>query len=153
VSNDQVAIVVAGVSGVFCVLFITAVCLLVDGRPHAPRRRSRGQGRATLARLRVPLGRAWSRAGTSGWAATLEPYLYWAYGGGRYLPLRPPAALADAPAPAAGDVPGREPVLPPDTGSAAVAAVAAHPAGDPVTRDLWEPHAGIHAFPADGEVA
>ena len=147
-SNDQVAIVVAGVSGLFCVLFITAVCLLVPGGNHAPRRVRPRAGTAlaiagaTLARSRVHLRSARDRARTS-LPATVEPYLYWAATGGRHLSS--PAARTTQPP--AGDVPGRAAHAPPG------AARTAHPAGDPVTHDLWEPHPDVHAFPADEEVA
>ena len=148
-SNDQVTIVVAGVSGVFCVLFITAVCLLVPGGNHAPRRVRPRAGTAlaiagaTLARLRAFTERARSRARTSRLPATVEPFLYWAATGGRHLGS--PAARTTQPS--AGDVPGRAAHAPPG------AARTAHPAGDPITHDLWDGHPDVHAFPADEEVA
>ena len=107
-----------------------------DRGAHAPRRHP--SGGATLARLRGHLEHARSRAGT--------------------IPSSP-AAVADAPAPAAGDVPGRDTPaagLPPDdaAGSAPVAAAGAHPAGDPITHaGPWDGHADVHAFPPDEEVA
>jgi len=150
VSNDQVAILVAGVSGVFCVAFITAVCLLVPGGNHAPRRVRPRAGTAlaiagaTLARRRAYTERARSRARTS-LPATVEPFLYWAATGGRYLSS--PAARTTQPP--AGDVPGRDMAPLPPAGAGAPAL----PAGDPITHDLWDGHADVHAFPADEEVA